>query len=161
VKRRWLRFVVVFVSVSILLGLVGKFVATPFLVVGESMEPTLRSLDLCVLKRVRHYQPARGDIVMFRTADNPPLYFIKRVIALPGQTIAIESGFVKINGELLDEPYAPPNPGLELPATNVPPGKVWVIGDNRWGSLSTMVATRLVQAELIWHWRWKPEKESK
>jgi signal peptidase I len=159
-KRRLVRFAVALAMVGLLLGLTAKFVVAPFLVVGDSMEPTLRSLDLCLMQRVRHYQPARGDIVMFRTADDPPLYFVKRVVALPGETIAIEGGSVKINGELLYEPYAPPNPGLDMSPTNVPPGKVYVIGDNRYGSLSTLVATRLVTGRLIWHWRWKPERKS-
>lgn len=149
---------------ALLLGgsgwLIAKFVITPFVVVGDSMEPTLRSLDLCLMQRVRPYPPARGDIVMFRTADDPPVRFVKRVIALPGDILAITRGVVSINGVVLAEPYAPLNPDLELPATNVPPDKVYVMGDNRSDTLRTFVAIRLVQGRLRWHWRWKPERIS-
>jgi signal peptidase I len=154
-RRRLKRLLLALVLTSLALGAVIKFVVAPFIVVGDSMEPTLHSLDLCVMRRVRHYQPERGDIVMLRTTDDPPLYFVKRVIGLPGETIVIEGGFVKINGALLYEPYAPTNPGLELALTNIPPGKVFVIGDNRFGSLNTFVSTRLIQAKLLWNWRWK------
>jgi len=154
-RRRLLRLGLAIVLVSIVVWVTVKFFVAPFIVVGDSMEPTLHSLDLCVMRRLRHYQPTRGDIVMLRTADDPPLYFVKRVIGLPEETIAIEDGFVKINGTLLYEPYAPTNPGLDLARTNIPPGKVFVIGDNWFGSLNAFVSTRLIQAKLLWDWRWK------
>src|ERR1035441_6908461 len=79
-----LRLVVIGVGVF----LVVKFVAVPRIVYGDSMSPTLKSWELCAMQRVWHYEPRRGDIVEFRTADDPPLYFVKRVIALPGETVS-------------------------------------------------------------------------
>jgi signal peptidase I len=141
------------------LFLVAKFVVTPYVVWGESMSPTLKTWDLCVMRRVYHYQPRRGDIVVFRTADDPPLYFVKRVIALPGETIAIEKGVVSINGVPLTEPYTTANPEWQMEPTLVPKGKVFVVGDNRdferEDYVLGLVATRLVQADMFWHWRWK------
>jgi signal peptidase I len=139
--------------------LVVKFVVTPFVVVGDSMSPTLKTWDFCLMRRVRHYQPRRGDIVVFRTADDPPLYFVKRVIALPDETISIERGVFMINGKPLPEPYTNPNPGWQMEPTPVPEGKVFVCGDNRDFAredyVQGLVATRLVQAWMIGHWRWK------
>jgi signal peptidase I len=147
------------IAIGVGLFLVAKFVVKPYVVVGESMTPTLKSWDLCLMRRVYHYQPRRGDIVVFRTADDPPLYFVKRVIALPGETIAIESGVVTINGVSLTEPYTTVNPGWQMEPTPVPKGKVFVVGDNRdlerEDYVLGLVATRLVQARLFWHWRWK------
>ena len=138
-----------------MLVVVGKFFLTPYIVVGDSMLPTLQNWDLCVMRRTHNYQPARGDVVMFRTADDPPLHFVKRVIGLPGETIVIESGIVKLNGAPLREPYETLGTAFDMAVTYVPPGRVFVIGDNREGTLSAMVATRLIQARLVWHWRWK------
>ena len=111
------------------------------------------------MRVVRHYQPHRGDIAVFRTADDPPLYFIKRVIALPGETISINRGNVRINGAPLAEPYTTINPSWQMTPAPVPDGKVFVIGDNRdlprEDYLLGLVATRLIKARLIWHWRWK------
>ena len=141
------------------LFLITKFVVKPYVVVGESMTPTLKSWDLCLMRRVYHYQPQRGDIVVFRTADDPPLYFVKRVIALPGETIAIKDGIVGINGVPLTEPYTTANPDWQMEPTPVPKGKVFVVGDNRELAREDyvlgLVATRLVQARMFWHWRWK------
>jgi len=141
------------------LFLITRFVVKPFVVVGESMTPTLQSWDLCLMRRMYHYQPKRGDIVVFRTADDPPLYFVKRVVALPGETIAIESGVVHIDAVPLPEPYTTANSEWQMDATPVPQGKVFVIGDNRdlprEDYVLGLVATRLVQARMFWHWRWK------
>src|ERR1039457_608673 len=111
--------------------LVVKFIAVPRIVYGESMSPTLKSWELCVMQRVWHYQPRRGDIVTFRTADDPPLYFVKRVIALPGETASIEHGVFYIDGKPLSEPYTTINPEWQMERTAVPDGKVFVVGDNR------------------------------
>jgi signal peptidase I len=138
---------------------VVKFVVAPYLVVGESMTPTLQSWDLCLMQRVSRYQPKRGDIVVFRTADDPPLYFVKRVIALPGETISISDGVFKINGVPVLEPYTTINAGWQMEPTLVPVGKVFVVGDNRdferEDYVQGLVATRLVRARMFWHWRWK------
>jgi len=139
--------------------LLVKFVAVPHIVYGDSMSPTLKSWELCVMQRVRHYEPRRGDIVVFRTADDPPLYFVKRVIALPGETVAIERGVFKINGAPLAEPYTTINPGWQMDPIPLPEGKTFVIGDNRDFDLEDYVkgpvATRLIQERMLWHWRWK------
>ena len=74
-KRR----VKILLLVALIMFLLGKFVLSPYVVVGTSMMPTLRDMDLCLMRRTWHYRPARGDIVVFRTADAPPLRFVKRV----------------------------------------------------------------------------------
>ncbi len=139
--------------------LMVKFVAVPRIVYGDSMSPTLKSWELCVMQPVRHYEPRRGDIIEFRTADDPPLYFVKRVIALPGETVAIEHGVFKINGAPLAEPYTTANPNWQMNPIPLPAGKIFVVGDNRDFDLEDYVkgpvATRLVQSRMIWHWRWK------
>lgn len=157
-KRRT-QVVIWLALIALAVGLVLKLVATPYLVIGESMTPTLRHMDLCLMRKTWGYRPQRGDIVVFRTADDPPLYFVKRVIALPAETIGIRQGVVQIDDKPLPEPYTPPNPTWEMPATIVPADKVFVIGDNRAVALDEtlhgFVATRLIQARLVAHWRWK------
>lgn len=154
-----IRFVAVLVATGASLLVVVTFVGRPALVVGDSMVPTLHSWDVCWLQCVRSYVPARGDIIMFRTADDPSLRFIKRVIALPGESIAIRSGTVFVNEQPLLEAYTCRNPAWFLAATSVPPGRVYVIGDNRAMvmdlTVQGVVATRLVQAKLVAHWRWR------
>lgn len=154
--KRKLLLLAVLVAVGILSGL---YFSMPTVVFGESMLPTLRPWDVCWMRRSRPYTPARGDIIMFRTADDPPLRFIKRVIALPGEAIAIQTGQVLINDRPLPEPYTAINPAWSLPVTNVPAGRVYVIGDNRAVPMNLavygLVATRLVQAKMVAQLRWR------
>ena len=49
--------------------------------------------------------PQRGDVIIFRWPDNESIYFVKRIIGLPGETVDIIQGHVYINGEVLNEPY--------------------------------------------------------
>ena len=158
-RRRMIQAAAVLAAMGVILLFVVKFIGAPTVVIGDSMVPTLRSWEVCWMQRVRPYAPTRGDIVMFRTADDPPLRFIKRVIALPGERIEIQAGIVFINQQPLPEPYTFVNPAWSLAATNIPPGKVYVIGDNRAVlmdiAVQGLVATRLVQAKLAAHWRWR------
>jgi signal peptidase I len=139
-------------AVALGVFLLVQFVVSPHVVFGDSMAPTLRSWDLCLLLHVGHYQPARGEIVMFRTADDPPLYFVKRVVGLPGETVVVEHGVVLINGASLEKPRL--DPSWELGRTALPEGKILVTADNPEYGYG-IVATRLVKARLLWHWRWK------
>jgi signal peptidase I len=140
--------------------LVGRFIATPYVVPGDSMLPTLKPWELCLMARRQADRPRRGEIVMFRTADDPPLYFIKRFVGLAGETVAIRQGIVTVNGQPLDEPYAAVNPDWEMEPVAVPPATIFVLCDNRSvpleDTLHGLVATRLVTGRLLGHWRWKP-----
>ena len=158
-QRRIIRSIIVLMILGVSLWSTGQFIGTPAVVFGDSMLPTLRSWDVCWMQRVHPYVPARGDIIMFRTADDPPLQFIKRVIAVHGETLVIQAGQVLINNHPLAESYTTHNPVWSLAATNIPSGKVYVIGDNRTVPMEVavqgLVATRLVQARLVAHWRWR------
>ena len=143
----------------IALSLVASLFVRLHIVYGESMSPTLHTWDICLMRVVRHYEPQRGDIVVFHTSDEPYEYFVKRVIALPGETIAIKRGVVLIKGQPLAEPYTTVNPDWQMDATAVPENKIFVIGDNRDVTreevVHGLVTTRLVTSRLLWHWRWK------
>jgi len=76
----------------------------------------------------------RGDIVVFWFPDDPSKSYIKRVIGLPGDTVEMHEGHVRVNGRDLDEGYLDPhlnmNPYNRQP-TYVKPGYYFVMGDNR------------------------------
>ncbi|HEY8450250.1 MAG TPA: signal peptidase I, partial [Bacillota bacterium] len=78
--------------------------------------------------------PQPGDIVVFRYPLDPSRDFIKRVIAGPGDRIRIEEGRVYVNGEPLEEPYIRSRDSYNMPERQVPPGAVFVMGDNRTNS---------------------------
>jgi signal peptidase I len=76
-------------------------------------------------------QPARGDIVAFRHERSAPSVYLKRIIGLPGDRIAISRGEVFVNGAKLNEPYVRYPDTRTFPAVTVPSGALYVLGDNR------------------------------
>lgn len=144
----------------VLASLIRAFVGLAFYIPSPSMVPTLKINDRVLVSRVtyRIRDPRRSDIVVF---DNPdfsgpkenaftrPLrsvfelvgarqrkdrHFIKRIIALPGETVEIKDGSVWINDERLAEPWLPKAVTTEWPEgekLTVPKNSYWVMGDNR------------------------------
>ncbi len=104
----------------------------------RSMEPTLLSSDRVLVSKVdyRLHPPQHDDIIVFRPVVETNIPFVKRVIALAGETVDIKDGRVLVNGRPLDEPYVngrttERNPQqIHFPLT-VPPNSVFVLGDNR------------------------------
>lgn len=148
--------------------LLRSCVAETYRVQGSSMAPTLRDGQRVLVNRLayRLHPPRTGDIVVFRrpippgAAQGPAADFVKRVIATGGETVSMRDGVVSIDGRRLAEPYLPTRwrGHDDLRAITVPAGQVWVMGDNRDGSLdSRFFPTRFVplrsiqgRAVLIW-----------
>ena len=117
---------------------VRTWVAEPVYVASPSMEPTLKTGTLLVLDKLtlRTRPPRRGDVLSFRSpvADHD---LLKRVIALPGETVEMREKAVFINGKELDEPYVVHTrageklEGDSLAPLVVPPKSYFVLGDNR------------------------------
>lgn len=128
----WVQAIVVAVVIAMA---IRTFVFTLVNVEGESMEPTLHDHDRLVVTRLA-YTPEKGDIIIFRPDCDPDRPYVKRVIAMPGDTIDInqETGDVSVNGEILDEPYIKERirsfGTVSFPAV-VPEKHVFVMGDNR------------------------------
>lgn len=131
--------------VALLLALVIRAeVAEARRVPTPSMVPTVLPGDRLLAEKLvyRFTGPKRGDIVVFTppfAAEKSALVellglgedYLKRVIALPGETVEVRKGQVLINGEPLQEPYILATPRYTLPEMTVPEGKLFVLGDNR------------------------------
>jgi signal peptidase I len=148
-RRRLRRALVetgVIIAVAVLLaGLVRTFAFQTFWIPSASMVPTLAVYDrVLVQKAFFSWRDVReGEIVVF---SHPPLDncpgpqegdLVKRVIALPGQTIYSSGNSIYVNGRLLAEPYLPqydplgPAIASSQHPYRVPPGEFYVLGDNR------------------------------
>jgi len=125
--------------------LVRFFLFENYKVIGNSMTPTLENEQFLVVNKLgyRLGEPQRGDIVVFQDPRNPGRKLIKRVIGLPGEVVEIQHGEVYIDGQKLAEPYINGPGHYSVPATTIPAGQYYVLGDNRsnssdshsWGTL--------------------------
>ena len=128
------------------------FVVTTVGISGRSMVPTLQPGERALVPKYETWLHrlgvgsfGRGDIVYFRPPPNPytptqtvPLlgveyrpFYIKRIVAHGGERVAFRRGRVYVGGELLAEPYTASVTTLSTEPVTVPPGHVYVLGDNR------------------------------
>lgn len=105
-------------------------------VYGQSMYPTLHDRDRLFTNRIVYTvgTPDRGDIVILNAPDRPDTYYVKRAIALGGDRLRIENGKVFVNDIEQIESYINGNFTDGEINTVVPPGTVFVMGDNRGNS---------------------------
>ncbi|BBW97203.1 signal peptidase I [Geobacillus icigianus] len=141
--RRWLWMTAVCLAVALRL-----FVFSPYIVEGKSMMPTLENGNWLVVNKLSYdIGPIhRFDVIVFHATRNED--YVKRVIGLPGDRIEYKNDVLYVNGKRMDEPYLRPYKqrlaGGKLTGdftleevtgkTRVPPGCVFVLGDNRLGS---------------------------
>lgn len=112
--------------------LITHFVGEKTLVLGQSMEPNLHDHQQLIVDKLsyRFHSPERGDIVVI-DVDDSPIPLIKRVIGLPGETLLIRGNRVFIDGQQLSEPYLSDIVQHDYGPVEIPPGHVFVMGDNR------------------------------
>jgi signal peptidase I len=140
--------------------LLVRAVVQNFKVEGRSMEPTLRNGQYLLINKAVYWhldgqlvdrifpgsapapemqdgavylfgEPRRGDIVVFRFPRDPSRDFIKRIIAIPSDTVEIRQGRVYVNNTLVDEFYINEIPNYSMPPERMSPGRYFVLGDNR------------------------------
>ncbi|MCD6282882.1 signal peptidase I [bacterium] len=133
--------------------IIRSFAVASFYIPSGSMEPTLLESDRLIADRLSYTfhlrEPQRGDIIIFRYPDDPRVDYIKRVIALPGETVEIHNRQVFVNGEPLSEDYTAEAPRYDMPPRKVPDGKYFVLGDNRNRSRDSHIWGFVPEANLV------------
>ncbi|MDB5101677.1 MAG: lepB [Cyanobacteria bacterium RYN_339] len=124
-----------------------------------SMSPTLAVGDRLVIEKVSYHlnPPHRFDIVVFKPPDvvedlgymDLSIPWIKRVIGLPGETVAVSHGHVFVDGKPIADPYPSEAPAYEMPGRKVPPGQLFVLGDNRNHSIDSHIWGTVAQDQVI------------
>jgi signal peptidase I len=130
--RLWVRDVLVAVAASFM---IITFLYQPVRVEGTSMLPELRDQDRLFINKFayRFESISRGDVVVFHYPRDPEKSYIKRVIALPGDSLRIDDGRVYVNGRQVDESYVPKRyrDVRSMPEIVIPQGDYFVMGDHR------------------------------
>lgn len=108
------------------------FILRPMVINGGSMMPTYssRGFTFAFLPYFKLYDPQRQQVVILSHAGFNT-FLLKRVLAFPGETVAIHNGVLYINGNALEEPYVKYECNWNLSPREVPKGKIFVLGDNR------------------------------
>ena len=130
-----IRFIVIALVIVVPIRL---YIAKPFIVSGESMDPTFRNGDYLIIDQISYRvgEPERGDVVIFRYPKDTTKFFIKRIVGLPGETVHFEEGRISISNEghprgiVLQEPYLTHH-SFETFTTKMGPNEYFVLGDNR------------------------------
>lgn len=184
--RKVLDWVQVILAALVLSFIIRVEVVSAYVIPSGSMIPTLVIGDRVLVNKLSYGLknpftgrvvlgdglPNRGDIVVFQPPFQSPDPYIKRVIGLPGDVVEARDKVIHVNGRPLREPYirhADPRilaPGLtsrdSFGPLRVPPGKLFVLGDNRdesndsrfWGfaDLDEVVGRAMI---ILWSWDWE------
>lgn len=132
-----LEMIVYFAFVIVFVVLIHQYVGQQIEVNGSSMENTLHSRDHLILEKISYGtgDPKRFDIIVFKPySDENKTYYIKRVIALPGETIQIIGSEIYINNELLMEDYGKmplEDGGIANEPIVLDKDEYFLMGDNR------------------------------
>jgi signal peptidase I len=138
--RVWTRDLLIAIGLALVIIV---FLYQPVKVEGTSMAPLLSDQErIFINKFVYRFEPIdRDDVVVFWYPLDRSKSFIKRVIALPGETVEIRRGTVFINGHAITEPYVPPQYAdvSDYGPMKVPRGSYFVMGDHRISSNDSRV----------------------
>jgi signal peptidase I len=171
------------------LTLAGRALVQNFRVEGISMQPNFVGGQVLVINRAAYYHmdagplarvlpgvhqglstfpfgaPQRGDVAVFRAPPEPDTDYIKRIIGLPGDRVAVRQGTVFVNGTALDEPYIKFPADYSFPDTGgelaVPNDSYFVLGDNRPESFDSHFGWLVPVSDLIgkaWVRYWPPDQ---
>lgn len=129
----WLVYIVIIVGLTFL---IITYVGQRTRVDGSSMEPSLTNGDNLIVDKVsyRFQDPERYDIIVFPWSEEDKIYYIKRIIGLPGETVQVKAGEVYINGNLLGEHYGAEtmeSAGIAEEPIVLGEDEYFLLGDNR------------------------------
>ena len=134
--KPWWRETIETVLWALVLALILRtFVIQAFWIPSGSMTPTLEPGDRVLVVKFWYHLPKKdpqhGDIIVFKYPVDPRRDFIKRVIAIAGDTVEMRQGRVFINDREIAEPYVRNTDSFDMEQQTVPEGNLFCLGDNR------------------------------
>ncbi len=151
--RNAVEWVAIIAAAVLVAFLVKTFLVQAFYIPSTSMLRTLEEDDRVLVNKLsyRLHDVNRGDIVVFKRArgqEGAVKDLIKRVVALPGETVEGRDGAVYVDGEPLAEPYVS-SATQPFDRRTIPPGHVWVMGDNRTNSTDSRVFGSIPESRIV------------
>ncbi len=144
---------------------IRMFIFQPFLVKGSSMEPNFHNGDYLIIDELsyRMRSPERGEVIVFKYPENPSQKYIKRIIGLPGETIEVKEGKIRITGlqedfVLNEDVYLSGVETFGVDTLKLAPDEYFVLGDNREHSSDSRYWGSVPKANLIGRVWWRVMK---
>ena len=132
-KQELIEWACTLLAAFLIAFVVRNFVCEFVVVDGNSMKHTLLDTEVMLVTKPEYLfgDPERFDVVVCHYPNRGDTYFVKRVVGLPGDTVAVHDGYLYVNGEKQPEEYLTIRPNYELAEYTVPEGQYFVLGDNR------------------------------
>ena len=140
------------VALALILFLAIRTFVMNYRVVGHSMEPNIQDGQYLFIDKLLYSwgTPWRGDVIVLRPPDVPGEIYLKRVIALPGDTVQLRGGLVLLNGQVIDEPWNPRvSQQSQWGPAKVSDGELFVLGDNLPGSRDSRYFGMLKREQVV------------
>lgn len=153
-KREALEWTLTFLCALVIALPIRAFVFTPTVVDGHSMNDTLVDREVIFTTKYDYLfaDPERFDVVICHYPGRKER-FVKRVVGIPGDTVAIQDGYLYVNGERYEEPYITHRPNYQMGAYTVQDGEYFVLGDNRANSNDSHSIGPLKREQVVAHVR--------
>ena len=131
--KAFLREILITLILAVVVFFLLQTTVQSFEVHLSSMEPNFQEGQRILVSKIayRLHEPERGDVIILHPPFNPEAVYIKRIIALPGDTVEVKMGAVYVNDSKLDEPYIKEPPTYTLDKEKIPENEYFVLGDNR------------------------------
>jgi signal peptidase I len=161
----WLRDIAITAIIAVMIFLGLQFTVQSYIITQNCMEPNFHEGQRLLVNKVvyKFHEPERGDVIILKPPqpyNSEAIPFIKRIIALPGETVEVKNGEVYINGVKLSEPYIkePPNYTLKRELNN---NEYFVLGDNRNNANDSHTGWTLPRENIVgkaWLSTWPPSE---
>ena len=130
--KTFFREILITLALAVVVFFIIQTTVQTFVVMGASMEPSLHDRQRLLVNKAVYYlsEPERGDVIVFKLAKRQADY-VKRIIALPGDTVEVKTGVVYVNGSPLEESYIKNPPSYTIEQQKILGNTYFVLGDNR------------------------------
>jgi signal peptidase I len=128
-----LRDVLITLAIALAIFFTLRATVQAYKVIECCMEPNYVEGEWLLASKATYWfhEPERGDVIILEPPFETEEVYIKRLIALPGDTVEVNDGAVYINGTAIDEPYIKEAPAYTFPLTELGEDEYFVLGDNR------------------------------
>jgi signal peptidase I len=132
-KMKYFRDILITIIIAVIIFLALQLTIGTYKVYGTSMLPGIFPDDQIIVSKIdyRLHKPERGDVIVLKSPRDESTDLIKRIIAVPGDTIEIQNHQVLVNNKVISEPYINEAPNYKYGKDTIPEGSYFVLGDNR------------------------------